>query len=255
MGLITEIFLRQKFPGNQQGGVFTLSKGDKLTPSAMDFLSVHHIEVIEKEEAMSTEPEDKSSRYGYPRSGGDWKTPETYKVLYDGRTVDKKPEGMTHLYENMLVYKDEPRIVLRGRLDTYQAYIIEAQVMFLEKFPRLVPVLEELLAFTRQLLGYEVLNKPLPDIKLLGLTMEELNDRSHNPQKYFGMKQMVLPTHSDGLAVAVLNRLRAEAREIELVAVSAFRKGEQMERNDIIMGLNRLSSAFHILMYQELSQK
>lgn len=204
---------------------------------------------------MGSKSDDIPTRYGYPRGGGDWQTPTTYKILYDGRMVDKKPEGMTHLYENILVYKDEPRIVLRGRLDTFQARIIEAQVMFSGGFPHLVPILEELLSFTRQILGYEVLNKPLPEIRLLGLSMEELNDRSHNPQKYFGMKQMVLPSYSDGLAVAVLNRLRAEAREIELVAVSAFRKGKDIDRNDIILALNRLSSAFHILMYQELVQK
>lgn len=252
MALITEIALRQHFAKVGSEKVYRLKQGDRLTPSAVDFLSVHHIELVH--DGVPSQP-DKDDRYGYPVSGGDWKTPSEYKILYDGRVVDKKPEGMTHLYENVLVYKDEPRIVLRGRLDTFQARIIEAQSSFQESHSYLLPQLDELLSFTRHILGYEVLNKPLPDIQLFGMSMAELNDRSHDPQKYFGMKQMVLPSYKDGKAVAILNRLRAESREIELVAVSAFRKGDAIERNDIVLALNRLSSAFHILMYQELSKQ
>ena len=194
-----------------------------------------------------------TERYGYPRGGGEWKTPEHFIIAYDGRKVDVKPNGMTHLYENVLVYKDEPRIILRGRLDSLQAKIIEAQLM-LEDKPKLVAQLEDLLAFSRRILGSEVLNKPLEPIKILGFSLNEVKDRSHDPQKYYGMKQMVLTSYKDGKAVVVFNRLRAESREIELIAVQTFRQGNTIEREDLIVALNCLSSAFHILMYQELTQ-
>ncbi|MGL5253705.1 MAG: hypothetical protein ACRC9L_01590 [Brevinema sp.] len=194
-----------------------------------------------------------SERYGYPRDGGEWKTPDHFIILDSGCKIDKKPPGMTHLYENKLVYKDHPRIILRGYLDSFQTKIIESQLMLSDN-PSLVDQLDNLLSFTREILGSEVLNEDVQITQVLGLTFQEIKERSHYPQKYYGMKQMVLPSYKDGKSVVLLNRLRAESREIELIATQTFRNNDTFERLDIIEALNCLSSAFHILMYQELSR-
>lgn len=254
MKLITESYLRKEYIQQDFNKILKISKGCKFTPSATDFINARHIVVQEETEDNIIQ---NGIEYAKPKNKNDWETPTQYKILYTGEMVSEKPESMTHLYENVLVYKDEARIILRGKLDIFQAKIIETQVDCTQHFQRLdlIPILEELLQFSRSILGYEVLNQPLPETTLLGMTMEELRDKSHHPEHYFGLKQMVLIQHSFGVVVARLNRLRAEAREIELVAVSTFRKGDYYEREDLVRALNRLSSAFHILMYQELERR
>ena len=55
-----------------------------------------------------------------------------------------------------------------------------------------------------------------------------------------------------GETAARLNCLRAQVREVELSAMHAFPHGE---RNDLIEGLNRLSSAVYILFCKTVSAK
>ncbi len=197
-------------------------------------------------------------KYGKPLKEDNWQTPKEFKIFYDDTTIATKPEMMTHLYENVLVYKDDHRIILRGKLDSLQAHIIETQVIFAnnKSDKSLIDDLKEILDYTRQILGNEVLNKPMDEsIKLLGLDENQIRDISHNPMKYFKMKQMVLIEHTDGIIVARLNLLRTLVREAEIDAVKAFRKGNCFEREDIIRALNRLSSIFHILIYREMSSQ
>jgi len=49
-------------------------------------------------------------------------------------------------------------------------------------------------------------------------------------------------------SVIHLNVLRTSVREVEIVAVSTFKNGTEVERNDIVESLNRLSSTVYYLM-------
>ncbi|WDU82155.1 hypothetical protein [Caloramator sp. Dgby_cultured_2] len=90
---------------------------------------------------------------------------------------------MTHLYGNRLVLKDHPRIILRGKLDTLQAKILEVQVAASKnKMEKLVEDLDEILKFVRSILRAEVLEEKLEDMKLLGLDEEQLREMSQNPK-------------------------------------------------------------------------
>jgi ethanolamine utilization cobalamin adenosyltransferase len=54
--------------------------------------------------------------------------------------------------------------------------------------------------------------------------------------------------------MAKLNYLRTQVRELELAAMDAFAvTPEQVEREDILQGLNRLSSLIYIMMVQLIS--
>ncbi len=194
--------------------------------------------------------------FSKPINKDDWNTSDTYINFYTRETLTTKPEAMTHLFENVLIYKDDPRIVLRGKLDTLQSVILESQIYFstLGRDDLIAP-LEEMLDYSRKILGSEVLNREMEEQKLLGLSSSEIRDHSHNPQKYFELKQMVLVHHSQGAIVVKFNYLRALVRECELVAVSAFRDGDTITHNTLIQALNRLSSCFHILMYKELAKQ
>ena len=88
---------------------------------------------------------------------------------------------------------------------------------------------------------------------VIGLTHEELRAQSHNPMKYYNIKQMVLPDYTMGTEYAMLNKLRTSIRETEVAACQAFHDGKKYIRTDIIEELNRLSSALHIMMCRHLA--
>ncbi len=250
MPLITEIKLREQFKNNELSDVYYISKDDKFTPSARDFLSSKRIQIIVEESVCA--PSLQEIQFSKPLNKEDWETPKEYKNFYTNELMNSKPEFMTHLFENVLVDKDDPRIILRGRLDTLQGHIIDIQILFCEKNrPDLVASLDDLLAYCRQIVRHEVINQDFPNMKVLGMSEEEIHEKSHNPEKYFNLKQMVLVDYKLGVEVAKLNILRAYARECELVAVKAL-KGSNVS---IIQALNRLSSCFHLLMYQEIAKR
>lgn len=167
---------------------------------------------------------------------------------------NRKPEHMTHLRGDELVYKDHPRIAFRGAIDALESEIILVQVFVGQKgLETLVQDLEEIIKAIRWTLRCEVSGEPVGEIILQGLSTEELREHSHHPGKYYGMKHF-LPTCRHGEVVSWLNRLRTRARETELSAYRAFRMEHgDVERQDIIRILNRLSSLFWIMMFKYLT--
>ena len=203
--------------------VFFLGKGDQLTSAARDFLNRERIEIRPAEQAKI----------------------ETYRLL-NGGFLEEKPEHMTHLHGDVLVEKNHPRIVFRGKLDTLEAELILCQLADHD----LVAPVGEILALARQIIRCEVLNELLKWDKLCGLTEEEQRRRSHFPQEYYGQPHF-MPSAEDGPVIARLNRARCAAREAELAAVNAFTDREgNPTRVDILRALNRMSSMLYILMVQ-----
>lgn len=203
--------------------VYFLNKGDQLTSAARDFLSRERIEIRPGQQAKI----------------------ERYRLL-NGGYLEEKPEHMTHLNGDVLVAKDHPRIVLRGKLDTLEAELILCQLAD----ENLITPIGEILTLARQLIRCEVLEEPLKWDKLCGLTEEEQRRRSHFPQDFYGQPHF-MPSAADGDVIARLNRARCAAREAELAAVTAFRDREgNPTRPDILKALNRMSSMIYILMVQ-----
>lgn len=178
-----------------------------------------------------------------------------YYVALNGRRFTEKPEDWTHLDQKYLVPKDHPRIRFRGQIDLLQSKIVRAQVELDERRsdPKLVGDLQSVLDLLRQLLRSEVLGEPLPSENVIGLTPQELRRQSHDPQGFFGVEYMKLPDKSMGFIYAVLNELRAQARVAETAAVTAFRERPTPVQRQLLQTMNRLSSAFHILMCRELA--
>lgn len=204
--------------------VYYLGKGDQLTSTARDFLRRERIEILPGSQAR----------------------PERYRLL-SGGYAEEKPEHMTHLNGEVLVLKTHPRIRFRGKMDTLEAELILCQ---------LVPgapegALGEILDLSRKILRCDVLEEPLRQDTLCGLTQEEQRRRSHMPQDYYGQPHF-MPRASDGSVIAGLNRARCFAREAELAAVEAFSDREgNLIREDIPKALNRMSSMLYLLMIQE----
>lgn len=204
--------------------VYYLGKGDQLTSTARDFLRRERIEILPGSQAR----------------------PERYRLL-SGGYAEEKPEHMTHLNGEVLVPKTHPRIRFRGKMDTLEAELILCQ---------LVPgapeeALGEILDLSRKILRCDVLEEPLRQDTLCGLTQAEQRERSHMPQDYYGQPHF-MPQASDGSVIAGLNRARCFAREAELAAVEAFSNREgNLIREDIPKALNRMSSMLYLLMIQE----
>ena len=220
--LYTEEMARMNIRNREGRRVFYLGSGDRLTPGARDFLARERIEILPGELAKPTE----------------------YRLL-NGGILREKPEQMTHLRGNILVPKTHPRIAFRGAMDTLEAELMLCQLNVPEGIRK---DLGEVLALARNLIRCEVMEEPVPQGKLCGLTEDEQRSRSHRPQDYYGQPHF-MPEYTDGPVILSLNRCRTAARSAELAAAAAFTGPEgNALREDILRALNRMSSMLYILM-------
>ncbi|GFP43346.1 ethanolamine utilization cobalamin adenosyltransferase, partial [Candidatus Hakubella thermalkaliphila] len=233
---------------------------------AWDFISNNNIRVIFSDQDSITEPTstitDVVSEEGpYARKVG----PEKREYIHPltgrppdqviahcelcGQEVSKKSEYITHLNEEVLVYKNHPRIKLRGKLDSLLAHILIAQSLAKkENRDELVQDLESLRVYVSKMIRCEVKEERLEALEFKGLKDEEIRKWIHNPIEYVGRDHLI-PAVEDGEVVLMLNLLRTEVREAEIAAMDAFQsRDHRCERMDIIFGLNRMSSALYLLM-------
>ena len=103
MALLTEEDVRRMSNGGTRGPV-VVRREEVLTPGAKDYLSAHKVEVVY--------PEGKSEGHGAgtsprPAKAGGEKPAARYRTLF-GADLYEKPEHMTHLKGNILVFKDHP---------------------------------------------------------------------------------------------------------------------------------------------------
>lgn len=224
--LYTEDAVRENLRNRDGRRVFYLGQGDRLTPGARDWLARERVEILPSSQAK----------------------PESYRLL-NGAQILKKPEEMTHLHSDVLVAKNHPRIKFRGAMDTLEAELLLCQL----NHPKCAKDVGQILDLARRLIRCEVLEEPVPQGKLCGLTEEEQRARSHRPQDFFGIPHF-MPSVSDGASVLALNKCRCTARAAELAAVDAFvdRDGKAV-RGDILRALNRMSSMLYVLMCMEKS--
>lgn len=226
MALFTEQSARANIRVRDGKRVFYLGADDRLTPSARSWLRLENIPILPSEQAK----------------------PAEYCTLF-GAVFRHKPEHMTHLKENVLVCKDHPRIALRGCVDT-----LEAELLLTQKTARqsglseLADHLQQILDRVRLAMRCDVLDEPLPDTPLCGLSAAQLREQSHFPQKYYDQPHF-MPSEEDSLPLLQLNRLRTCVRSCELAAYRAWRDENGMvTRPDLMQFYNRLSSLIWILM-------
>lgn len=236
MYFITEADIRELLRKDQLEKL-VIRPGTRLTPSASQLVKDLGIEVVEETEETK-ESDVSSTTQDFP-----------FMDLASGVPLEKKAEHYTHLRGTLLVPKTHPRIIFRGSLDNLEAVIIEAQVRALEVGRKdiygLLMEMEELIG---KIFRAEVKGEELPPLLLFGLNDEELRQHSHNPIKYYGVKHFK-PSATQGKLMSALNLVRVTAREAELKALEAFWNPEKgVERADIILALNRMSSAAYILM-------
>lgn len=241
--LLTDTELRSHWKGKQEY-VCTVEEGTILTPAARDFLREHHITLS----VVNGAENSVMTRTAIPVRDGK----AVYVNAQTGRELDQKGEEMTHLRGNLLVPKTHPRIEFRGRLDSLMAQMLGVQLVAQEEQPQIAEELQELLDCVRAILGAEVKDEPLPEMRLLGMSSAEIRYSSHHVKETLGIDHPI-PDYRMGRMCVALNRLRTQVREVELSAARAFIEDGRVEHGDIIEALNRLSSCVYILFCRKLS--
>lgn len=233
MAVFTEESARANVRVRDGRRVFYLDSRDHLTPAAREWLRRDGVEILPAAEAQV----------------------HRYTTL-TGAVYEEKPEEMTHLKSDVLVDKTHPRIAFRGAVDTLEAEILlAAHLAVQEQEKRLAENLSEILALVRRLIRCDVLDEPVGNFNLCGLSEGELRRRSHLPQQYYDQPHF-MPEPTDSRLLLKLNRTRTMARQAELAACRAFRDGEgRCTRRDIVCTLNRVSSTVYLLMIQRKKEE
>lgn len=251
MKVITEMDLRDLYK-KEPFDKFTLTCPERLTPAAYQFLNDRKIKIIEQRQdqgkKVHSSIEKKCNLENQPE-------PENGYLLMDSCSiVENKPEAYTHLKGKKLVPKNNERIILRGRIDALQANFINT-ILEVQNFgyKQLTEDLIIIFEYMKKIMRAEVLEEPLEFINFKGWSGDEIREYSHHPDKYFGVKHFT-PDPKYGKAISLLNIIRTQIRELEVVAVDAFydKDKKAMERQDIILAINRLSSLVYIIMCQYL---
>lgn len=243
MKAITENMIRYEI-GDTKPEVYIVKKGYILTTSARDYLTDNEIKIAKEGETLPLKANEEANT----------KVPKTNKNKFyicqeTGKRLTKKPECMTQLHDNVLVSKCSNRIYFRGKIDSMQALVVYAQAVIAEcNDMQIVKDLDSILAALREIIRADVLEEKVNPVELIGMTFEEIHERSHNPQKYYGVEQCKLADYKLGKAYALLNMIRSGIREAEVAAAKAFIVDGKTERADIIEALNRMSSAMHVMM-------
>ena len=212
--LYDETAVRANIRNRDGRRVFFLRSEDTLTPLARDFLRKERIEILPAQEARL----------------------QRYRLLTGG-FAEEKPEHMTHLNGDILVFKTHPRIRFRGMID-----LLEAELLLCGQET------EEILILARKLIRCDVMDEPVGEVTLYGLTADQQRHHSHFPQDHYGIPHF-MPDFSDSPQVLRLNRCRSICRQAELAAVDAFSDRDgNLIRGDIVQALNRMSSMLYILM-------
>ncbi|MCL2123344.1 MAG: hypothetical protein FWH34_04565 [Desulfovibrionaceae bacterium] len=227
MLFLTEEDIRQR--AIERGGELTLSVAERLTPSAMEYIRAQRIRVVEGASAQAAAP--------VPAEQG--------KTAESSAKTESIGQGLTHLDATSMVAKTHPRIEARGKLDSLMAAAVLVQTQFdpKGKLPGMLKdCLAEVKAWIFQSLAAEVSGSILPPQSMGGMNMDVLRAVSRNPRQYLHTDHL-MPDAALGANIALLNWLRALARETELAVAKAA-----LCRTDIQESLNRLSSAVYVLM-------
>ena len=262
--IVTENELRANWYKKKET-LITLPPGSVITPSARDFIRSKGIDLqiegnglldLNKTTFSNSHQTELKHKPHEETLNLRRESRENERQSQSQRPTGIKPEHMTHLHQGALVTKTHPVIAYRGQLDLLQCELVEAQVYFEQVGEEaLILKLEEIAAFARALMVHEVKETPFQWVTLIGLTAEELRERSHHPQKYYGIEHTPL-SYTHGLVVAKLQHLRAKSREVELYANRAFTNDTgECSRLDLIQPLNRLSSAFYTLACEVRGRK
>lgn len=224
---------------------FIVENGTIITPSARQFLTDKGIEVV-NEGAV----EEKTAVHEKVVERIIEKTITPKYIGLAGESYFEKPEHMTQISGNILVNKNDKRIIFRGKLDSLKSKWLILQKE-LENYgnEKLNKDMESVTDFIKKIVLAEVLDTELEEIKVLGETLDKIKEISHNPKKFFEIGHMFDISVKNSTLVLKLNEIRSNCRECEITGVTAFLTEKGIaEKKEILKALNRLSSIIYVMM-------
>ena len=254
---ITEDWLRANY-SLSDGTEIHLPVDCKLTPAARGLISDHHL-VVKYHDEQGRLFIDASDELVTSNNQEDIYQPKLRQVhgltseqghsdaecQLCHQSVRKKPDTLTHLNAHVLVSKSDPRLAFRAKLDSCIATAIWLQ---LEVCPEAQLWMADIRSVLGNIMRADVLNETLNDFMIGGLAEKAIHTLSHQPLKYLGHDHIV-PAAEHGRNAVLLNLLRVQIRETEVVAASIFISRDLVvSRPDLMQALNRLSSAVYVLM-------
>lgn len=165
----------------------------------------------------------------------------------------REKEDKTILRGDEIVSKCDPRIELRGQIDSLLAQAV-LNCAYAEHYGYTNVTLgaKDMVRVIRELMRAEATGKETQVRTILGMDFEELRDVSNNPREELGV-QHYLPDENTDLMSAHLNILRTEIRRAERTACCLEDDSKEMRAMRLV--LNRLSSAAYILMLECRSER
>ncbi len=242
MVFVTENMLKERFSLGFRSEI-RLQQGEQLTPAALDLLSSRKIRVLYFDiKGNVSEKNEDGNKQHHPLSTLKSKAQRSQHI-----GSQTKPEDLTLLNDADLVPKNHPRIKFRGEIDNLIAQVILVQGQFIraEKLKKISLWLQDIRSHLGQIMQAEVQDKNLEDMSMGDFSFADIRKISHDPLKYLGHNHIV-PMVDHGPHVGWLNALRTQVRKVEILAIETF-ANEPLHQN-IILTLNRMSSALYILM-------
>lgn len=244
--IVTESALREQLRHPRTGATVRVPAGATLSPAAADFVAQWRL-VVHAGEA------DTGLRPGVAPS---WDRPSSFPVASSTQTprctccggeVTDKPDALTQLNSCHFALKTAPRIRLRGRIDSLQAYALLAGAHALAEGHRvLAGHLDTVAAYCRELLSAEYNERPAAAPEIDGQDEQAVHRATHDPRGTLGIDHLA-PSVADPEVLHHLNVLRCQVREVELVALEVFDSPHHPFGASIVHGLNRLSSTVYYL--------
>ncbi len=262
--VITESELRELWR-NGKGDLPAFPAGARFSPSAQDFLKDHNLEIrFESDSLQIPNPQLQTPNFQSPTSNLQhpiWDKPGAFPVVLSGpapvcavcgQPLPHKPDHMTQLDAGHFAPKTEPRIKLRGKLDSLHAFaMLAAAEARRYQLPKLGEGLDTVAAYCREIQSAEYHARPVQPFALAGKPEEEIHEISHWPETHLGLAHIV-PGADDHAILHWLNSLRTMTRETEIAALETFppplradpsaSSGQSLPR-----ALNRLSSGIYYL--------
>lgn len=256
MKVITEAKVRAEIPRSAQPECYVVEPGYILSPAAREYLMGRQIKIVSGTTASDTLESVSAAEVPPTPSAAPVKAEGTRYVDYTtGACYFEKPVHMTVLYGDVLVAKDHPQILFRGKTESLQSQIILTQAVIAERggSQKLLDDLNNILIILRNILRSHVLNQPLVVTHIIGLTPAEVQERAKNPMQFYPVEEAGVPEYTRGMEYAQLNQLYTQMREVEVSAITALHEGNRYTRNDILEVLNSLSSALRVMMFMYLA--
>lgn len=245
--IVTESALREQLRRPHRGAGVRVPHGATLSPSAEDFVRSWGLVVTEETGA--------GAHTGTGAHDRPWDTPSVFPVVLTGEVprcgacgepVRDKPDVLTQLNATTFVPKTDPRIRLRGRVDSLQALalLVAARAGAAGQDP-LAADLGTVAAYCRELMSAEYNERDAAAPALGALGPEDIHAATHDPAGRMGVEHLT-PGTSDPELMHWLNWLRCQVREAEVLALTAL-AGAGPWSASIVHGLNRLSSLVYYL--------